>query len=213
MRYNTRFTLAALALAGMTAACTDAPTVPSTGPVEAMSPSLVTGMSSVGNDGRFTLTVNPTKEQTFRIGRHKVVFPAGSICDPAQSSYGPTEWDRKCKPLKRPITITADTMTVDGHPFINFSPELRFAPSRNAEQWVMLFMEDLSAGDETAASSLNILWHAPDGTLVDESLADPTLATSVKLHGIGTATVSRRVKHFSGYLVAVTRSEASPEAH
>jgi hypothetical protein len=209
---NTRLTMALLALAGAAAACTDAPAGPSVPPAAAPRSALLTGTTEVGHDGRLTLTVNPAKEQTFRIGRHKIVFPANSICDPARSSYGPTEWDKPCKALNTPITITADTMTIDGHPFIAFSPELRFAPSRNAEQWVVLFMEDRNVADESVASSLNILWQAPDGTLVDESLADPTMATKVQTRGISDATVNRRIKHFSGYLVATRAGTTEAQA-
>lgn len=152
----------------------------------------------------FTFTVDPSKNETFvYMGEHKVVFPAGSICDPATSSYGPTEWDAPCAPLTQPITINADTMTVNGHPYLRFSPDLRFVPSANSKQWVMLYMKDPAASDPTLAPTLRMLWDAPDGTLIDETLSDPTLATHVEG---SSSIVYRRVKHFSGFLV-VTRTD------
>ena len=48
----------------------------------------------------------------------------------------------------------------------------------------------------------------PDGSLVDETLSDPTLLTQVQG---SSSVVYRRVKHFSGYMVATTRSAETEE--
>ena len=205
MRTRNRFNLATTSLMGLIVACSDQPA--SLGP-DMDDVSRPTLGKVVPTASGFQFTVDPTKNETFvYMGEHKIVFPANSICDPATSSYGPTEWDMPCQPLSTPITVYADTMTLNGHPHLRFSPDLRFVPSADPKNWVMLYMKDPSASDPLLAPSLQILWEAPDGSLIDERLSDPTLATQVQG---SSSVVYRRVKHFSGYLVAL-RTEVSVE--
>ena len=205
MRYRIRFIAATTSLMGLIVACSDQPASLGPDAAELTRPSLA---SVTPTPTGFTFTVNPTKNETFvYMGQHKIVFPANSICDPATSSYGPAEWDAPCEPLTTPITITADTMSINGHPYIKFSPALRFVPTADPKQWVMLYMKDASASDPLVGPTLTILWEAPDGSFVDETLSDPTLATQVQG---SSSIVYRRLKHFSGYLVA-TRAEVEIE--
>ena len=200
MRTRTRFDLATISLMGLIVACSDRSA--SLGPDVAGAPSLSRVEPTATG---FQFTVDPTKHETFvYMGEHKIVFPAYSICDPATSSYGPTEWDKPCQPLTTPITIAADTMTVNGHPHLRFSPDLRFVPSVDPRNWVMLYMKDPSASDPLVGPTLTILWEAPDGTLIDETLSDPTLVTQVQG---SSSIVYRRVKHFSGFLVSSRMEE------
>ena len=197
MRYRHRFTPAAVALLGLAAACSDQSSTVGPDAAGFSRPSL--GAVRTTASGQFVFTVDPTKNETFVfIGEHKIVFPANSICDPATSSYGPTEWDQPCTPAAQPITMYADTATVNGHPYIRFSPDLRFVPSADPKAWVMLYMKDASAADPLVAPTLDILWQTADGSLIDETLADPTLATQVQG---SSSIVYRRLKHFTGYLV------------
>ena len=196
MRTRTRFDLATISLMGLIVACSDRPA--SLGPDVAGVPGPTLGRVEPTATG-FTFTVDPTKNETFvYMGEHKLVFPAYSICDPATSGYGPEVWDAPCAPLTTPITINADTMTVNGHPYLRFSPDLRFVPSLDPKQWVMLYLKDPSASDPLVGPTLTILWEAPDGSLIDETLTDPTLLTQVQG---SSSIVYRRVKHFSGFLV------------
>ncbi len=201
MRYRNRFDLGTISLMGLIVACSDRPGSLGPDASELSRPSLA---PVIPTPSGFKFTVDPSKNETFvYMGEHKIVFPAYSICDPATSSYGPSEWDAPCEPLTQPLTIRADTMTVNGHPHIRFSPDLRFVPSADSKHWVMLYLKDKAAADPSAAGSLSIVWAAPDGTFVDETLSDPTLATQVQG---SSSLVYRRVKHFSGYLV-LTRTE------
>lgn len=137
----------------------------------------------------------------FRIaGEHWIHIPGYAVCDPATSSYGPTQWDAPCEPTKGPIQITTVSYhDANGHPRIDFSPELRFVPAQKKQGWVYLTMGDVAAA---GSSSPTILYCGPDGACIDESTVDGTLTTrrSEKL-----GTVSRRIKHFSGYMVATGR--------
>ena len=154
----------------------------------------------------------------FRVGPHSVYFPANSICDPAQSTYGPTEWDKPCTVISDSIEIHAEVQKslTTGKPAIRFWPDLRFAPDTTdadttagapvSENWVVLYMftdEALNATTDAEVASLEqkyrILWAPLAGDLgIDESSTDSSLKTRIlKSEGL----VYRRVKHFSGYQV------------
>jgi hypothetical protein len=139
----------------------------------------------------------------FRMGKHGIVFPRNAICDPATSSYGREFWDADCKVLREPIHIHAELRQQDGREWIDFSPELRFKPSRYRVQWVWIYMRTDAAAHPDR--SLRILWSPAIGVPgIDESLNDPTLRTFVS-PGAGYA--YRRIKHFSGYNVTSGRAE------
>ena len=130
----------------------------------------------------------------FAVGNHAVYFPANVICDPATSSYGVGSWDDSCTVLKGSISIHAESRMVNGKPWIDFTPALRFAPSANPARWVWLYMS-MPGVSSSNLSQFNILY-APTigGPAYDEALTDPTLRTYIG-HDMGL----RRIKHFSGY--------------
>jgi hypothetical protein len=134
----------------------------------------------------------------FFVGNHAIVFPAGSICDPRTSSYGPGTWDSPCDALTSSIAIHATINTTTRGTSIDFSPALRFVPSSNPSRWVWLFMYTPKAVGQSDLSSFNILYAPSLGaTPVDETTTDATLRTYVDSRsGIS----SRRIKHFSGYI-------------
>jgi len=148
------------------------------------------------------ITVSPTTTATFIInGTHKLVIPAGAICDPKRSTYGPTEWDKACTPISSSITITATgSSDAAGHPRIDFSPALRFVRTSQASKMVMLYMKDARAA---ANPSYRILWCGRTGRCIDESRTDASVVTR---RNTRTGTVYRRIKHFSGYNISVGRS-------
>jgi hypothetical protein len=175
------------------------------------STSITTSTSSSGGSGRMLFTVGPYSTVRIRLGDHQIYFPAGSICDPARSSYGPTEWDKPCYPLRSYITISATWWTdpATGHPQIEFQPALRFVPTSDMSKWVTLTLKDQAASSAQTGQSLVITWRDESGNWVDESLTDPTLRTVVDP---ASSSVSRRIKHFSGYLVSVGRTSAAEPA-
>ena len=133
---------------------------------------------------------------TFTLGKHSIYFPGNAICDPKTSTYGIGTWDDRCKVLRQPITITAEIRKVDGKEWVDFSPALRFVPSK--EVYIWMYTDQQISG--TQPKDLNILWAPHFGAEgIDESLDDPTLVTqALPQHNI----VYRRIKHFSGYMVA-----------
>jgi hypothetical protein len=140
-------------------------------------------------------TVGP-QGGVFFIGNHAVVFPKKSICDPARSTYG--DWDAACKTIGKPIRIHAVVRNENGRSWVDFSPELRFAPSADPSRWVWMYMYTPDArGAQGDLSRFNILYaQSIGGVTVDDAASDATLRTYVDTR---TGVLVRRIKHFSGY--------------
>jgi hypothetical protein len=193
MRYsqsarNVAKKLFAVATIGLAAACADG----NVAPKETAAFKAPASFTIV--DGVQTFTVSNSEGAVQRLGQHVIVFPAGSICDPRLSSYGPTEWDKPCLPLQGSITITA-TMLRDNenHPYVDFQPALRFAPTKN----VMLFLRN---GRSSYPTQLSMMVCNALLLCYDESMNDPSL----KPFRVGqTSMIGRRVKHFTGYMISV----------
>ena len=141
----------------------------------------------------FSVGTNTNNSATVPIGfLSKIDFPyqVGSICDPLLSSYGPGTWNDACVPLARNIIITAKTwLNAKGKLQTDFQPALRFVPG--LQKSVGLLLKD------AALAGTRIDFCTPAGC-VDESLADPSLATYLDANN---KFVARIIKHFSGYTV------------
>jgi hypothetical protein len=166
------------------------------------------------SEGVYEFTVT-TRGGLFFVGPHLISFGENAICDPELSTYGPTEWDKPCAALDRPITIRAEVTEVNGHPRIDFSPELRFTPKNWMSQGVWLYLFDGSVdGDNSGSgssdsSNLEIFWVPTDGgPLVDEDTNDADVRTTVDKDS---KVVFRQIKHFSGYTVDLCRDSAEYE--
>jgi hypothetical protein len=152
----------------------------------------------IGNtaNGSGDFTISPNGGMIF-VGGTAVIFPAGSICDPATSSYGQGTWDQPCTPVSGPVTIHAVVRTTKAGTWVDFSPALRFVPSNNPLRWVWLFMQNPS---KAGASAINYASSIGD-TGIDESISDSSLRT----YNDGSI-LFRRIKHFSGYTSSSGRS-------
>lgn len=151
-----------------------------------------------------TLTIDPNVSKTYAFGQNWIYFPAHSICDPATSGYGVGLWDTPCTPVTQPVTITVQWNSRGGYAFAHFSPELRFVPAdaRAVNRWVILSLH--SNRRLRDLSAYNILYNIQPNVWVDESLSDRTLRAWLDpLHN----SVYRRVKHFSGYMLAAANSD------
>jgi len=187
------------------AACgrVDAPTAPlvpaaALGAGVDVTPTVIT---MIGDTTVTEFTVDPAVKATYGIaGEHRITFPSGSICDPATSTYGPTEWDQPCELLQTPITITARSYhDAAGNPRVDFLPALRFAKTQRGP--VKLYLLD----KRVSASALSILYCPDVGPCVDEALTDPDLVTQYDAKG---QFLFRQIKHFSGYTVSVGFADA-----
>jgi hypothetical protein len=181
------------AVLGITTACSDAPT--SGLSPRSTSPLHTTGVSTTVGDTTFTtFTIDPTATDMYvEAGVFKLRLVANSVCDPSVTAYGPAEWDNACTTLTQSLTITSKSYTnAAGHPVVKFTPDLRFAPGK--VNTLYLWDKNAAAG----GTATPITW-CPTGSTscVDESLTDPSVATTLGANGF----LSRRVKHFSGYTV------------
>ncbi len=207
MRRNYWVVVASALVIGVVIGCSDSPVAPAAAPNAApasmmLAPSGAPSLSLSGGEvanGSSTFTVGPWGG-VFFVGNHAVYFPARSICDPASSSYGEGTWDSACTPLNRPITITAQVSTVGGVKAVDFTPELRFVPSKSPAQWVWIFMHTPEARTASDLSQFKILFASTLGAQPENDAAlDSSLRTYVDTR---TGVSFRRIKHFSGYIVA-----------
>jgi hypothetical protein len=206
MRRNYWVVVASAVVIGVLTGCSDTVVAPAAAPSAAPASTMLapTGRPSLALTG--TEWTNGTTQFTvsqhggvFLVGNHAVVFPARSICDPATSTYGDGEWDAPCTPLKRAIKITARVSTVNGVEAVDFSPELRFVPSADPSRWVWIFMYTPEARGAQDVTPFNIMFAPALGaTPVNDAALDATLRTYVDTR-VGVS--SRRIKHFTGYVV------------
>ena len=206
-----KFLVPTLLLAGL-AACSDDGTAPSSAAMPAVPglPNAAIYVKSIDTTSAVksaNIVVTP-EGGFFMLGTHGVYFPPNAICDPARSTYGPTEWDKPCSTITKPIAIHAEIDSVEGA-WIVFKPDLRFKASSRSDRWVYLFMYSTDAAgrfvsDAEADAKYKIDW-LPGGGLpaVDEAVTDRTLKT--RAYG-ETGFMYRRVKHFSGYMVSLGRT-------
>ena len=200
---------ALLVVLAAASACSDAPMAPRAAErpafdINALQPEMSRGsrpaVAASDTDNVLTFSVDPNVSRSYAFGENWVYFPARSICDPSTSGYGIGTWDTPCTALRQPINVTVHWSNKGGHAYARFSPDLRFVPadSRSVSRWVILSLHDHKRIREL--SNYNILYDA-GGALgfIDESLTDKTLRAWIDpLHN----SVVRRVKHFSGYMVA-----------
>lgn len=194
-----------VAVVAVAAACADGSIAPTSESAEVLPGGaprpmiIVNQMAEDESSADFTVTPSGG---FFNMGKHGVFFPRHVICDPATSKYGPEFWDEDCEVLGEPIRIHAELRQQDGREWVDFSPELRFKPSRFALAWVWIYMQTDAA--VLPDQSLTILWSPAIGVPgIDESLEDPTQRTFVSPWS---GYAYRRIKHFSGYNVTAGRS-------
>ena len=181
-------------LAFALAACSDAATAPRHAAPLAprVSPTAASAMTGVATDTSVArVTVGQYSSVTMTVNSHKIVIPAGAVCDPATSGYGPAYWNSPCA-LAKSVTITAKSWRLpDGRPHVEFSPDLRFAPGKT----VTIYLMDRAM----AADPTSVILYCDAFTCVDESIDDASLVTKRDPNG---GYVYRRIKHFSGYNIA-----------
>jgi hypothetical protein len=145
------------------------------------------------SDGTYSFVIDPSQDQSLSLGASHLDIPANAVCDLASSSYGPDHWNESCAAQVDTFTITAVVRNAaTDHPSVDFEPALRFSPDKNVNLYLFV------TNDATLDASRVVQYCNANGC-VDESVADQSLASSVDLEN---RVVFRRIKHFSGYMVA-----------
>jgi hypothetical protein len=221
MRASSRWLAAGIATAFL-AACSDSSTSPR--PASSHGPSLAPpsfDFSATAFALGFTQNdfVVGAAGGSFSIGGlYTVNFPANSVCDPAQSSYGPTEWDKPCVTLGNGQSVTLHaTLTLSaGGLAVDFSPAVRFSPSTVVTISTDIFAPVVRANSAYFASNpaaLNSLAILYSTNLGSAGLSDYSKDASVITHvDLTTGRIWRRVKHFSGYsIISGEACDPSPD--
>ena len=186
--------LFALSLVSGAAGCSDSSAPRSASAPRTAAPALSLVDAGATATNVTTFVYSPASPQVFSLGKgHKIFFDANAVCDPATSTYGPTEWDQPCEPLAAPIAVTAVVSeNAYGRPRVDFAPALRFVPGA----YVVLYLKDWGAAADSAAV---IQWCPDDGECVSEE--DQSLVVTKRDGRSGF--VYRLIKHFSGYNISV----------
>jgi hypothetical protein len=193
-------------VAGLTA-CGESAIAPATQATETITPTTLGSSASLSgwDTIRFNIVIDPSQKTTYTLGQgNNITFPAGSLCDPTKSTYGVGEWDKSCTVATHSQTINAKAwLDGAGHPHIDFSPSVRFLPSMNPLNWVMLSFTDYSAS-WLGSSAIGYCKDVNDKNCKDEAKDDLTMVT---VKDPITGRLSRRIKHFSGYNVFSGRDD------
>ena len=145
------------------------------------------------SDGTYTYQIDPSEAQSLQFGASHLDIPANAVCDLATSTYGVGTWNDSCAAQTDTFTITAvvkDAAT--DHPSVEFQPALRFNPASTVNLY-------LYVTDQATLDASKVMKYCNADGCVDESIADPDLRSNVDVEN---KVVFRRIKHFSGYVVA-----------
>lgn len=194
---------AALLLA---AACSDA-VAPDATPRKAPQPSVpdLASYEAITMTFASSITIDPSGGE-YTLGSFRLRVPENAVCDPATSGYGPEFWDAPCTRLGRSQRFNVQLRFQQGRAWIDFSPNVRFAPSEDPSNWVTLtarrYQTELWFAQATGRLDSYALLYAPEigATPVDEGASDPSVVTRIDL---GDGYITRRLKHFSGFTISL----------
>lgn len=147
------------------------------------------------------IVIDPLTTASYPIaGGHRLWVQKGGVCD-LESPYGPALWDELCELATLPIVVIARSWTdAESHPHVQFTPDLRFAPTVDKRASAELYLKDKSAIDDPSTAIL----YCNEKGCIDEGRVDPTMAT---MRDRQQGFVYRRIKHFSGYQVSTGRDD------
>jgi len=189
-------------------ACGDTATSPTQATAKSSAPAPAAFSATAASFARLTpsgfdFVITPSGGTVNVGGLFTLNFPANAVCDPNTSSYGPGTWDDNCTVTTGAIHEHATLSATAGGIRVDFSTPLRFAPSQNVTISTTVFGSLLMSGASYYSanpSSIAFLTIQYDPTLagpgINDAASDPSLSTYINYSN---GTITRRVKHFSGY--------------
>jgi hypothetical protein len=161
-------------------------------------------------DGVYKFTFDPREAQVLALGPNRLELPAGSICALGVSGYGSSLWNRGCNPERKSVTITVTIKNASSdNPSVDFEPAMRFNPDTkvmlyfyvprvtrdDAKDWIITYCPTASSRGRSSSSAST----SGNAACINEALTDSSLTTYVDYRA---SVLFRRIKHFSGYVVA-----------
>ena len=143
---------------------------------------------------------------TVRLGGFILRYPANAVCNPSTSGYGPEFWQTPCETLNESISITAKVWVEGGRTHADFSPDIRFDPSKD----VLMSVKNRDIKGDTPLASWQSdygIWYSArvgdERVFINDAIDNPELATVFETSRRGRATgwATRKIWHFSGYYV------------
>lgn len=162
----------------------------------------------------YDFTISPSGGTVKVGGLFTLNIPANAVCDPSTSSYGPGTWDDACTPATSGVQEHATLSATSSGIRVDFSNPIRFVPgqkvtiSTTAFANLLLSAQAYFAGNSQSIGFLTIQYDPSlSASGINDAAGDPSLATYLNLN---TGTLSRRIKHFSGYGVSVGDGVCDP---
>src|SRR5207237_2755979 len=118
-------------------ACRDSAVAPARSATSLSASAAPSLSSSASNSNRTllgTIELSPNGG-TYHVGDFDVIMPAGAVCEPAVTRYGPRHWDDDCVAARRTITVDVIAKKEGKKVSVDFQPDLRFRPSAG---WVLI---------------------------------------------------------------------------
>lgn len=141
--------------------------------------------------------------------------PAGAVCDPnaadTQDGYAAGAWNASCTPASGSVSIHATAKWADGKLYVDFQPALRFVPSVRVTLATDVFADAIRYNETNGSKDGFSIQYSPaiGSSGVPDAMGDSTVKTVVQANA---GRLVRRIKHFSGYMIAGTQEPCDPTA-
>lgn len=212
MRPPARLFLTGAALLVAASCYSDAPVAPenAAAPVISGNPAL----HALATPATVDFVIPAEGGQVSILGMYTLSFPANSVCDPdaedSQEGYASKSWDSACTPATEDVAVHATLKWSYDRLWADFAPAIRFVPGHS----VTISTDILGpivryyGGGSGSAKKWGISYSSSiEGAVSDDSKSDRSLRTRVDANS---GRITRRIKHFSGYMIAVGLTVGMP---
>jgi hypothetical protein len=135
---------------------------------------------------------------------YTLTFPAGAVCDPTaedtQTGYANKDWDAPCTPATGDVPVRAVLKYTNGTLYADFQTALRFVPGKKVTIGTNVIAAQVQWQSDVGDTQGWTIDYTTgiDAPGISDALNDTTVRTVMVS---STGRISRRIKHFSGYLI------------